>query len=77
VLIINFSHPLTPAQLDQIAGLTQQAVERVIDVPTHFPSVLQLRPVAASLPPRFEVAEILPLQETRLRARQTRTSGAD
>ena len=35
----------------------------------YFPPVVRLRPVADALPPRFEVAEILRLQEVRDRAR--------
>lgn len=38
----------------------------------YFPTVLQLRPVAGSLPPRFEVAGLLPLQELRDAARGRR-----
>jgi hypothetical protein len=32
VILFNFSHPLTPAQLKQIEALTGQAVERVFDL---------------------------------------------
>lgn len=35
-IIINFSHPITPAQKAQIEELTGQPVERVIDVPAQF-----------------------------------------
>jgi hypothetical protein len=35
MIILNFSHPLTPTQLRQIEALTGEAVERVIDVPVH------------------------------------------
>ncbi len=38
----------------------------------YFPPVLCMRPVAASLPPRYEVAEILNLNEVRQRARLER-----
>ncbi|RMF58777.1 MAG: hypothetical protein D6748_07870 [Calditrichaeota bacterium] len=41
----------------------------------YFPPCLQLRPVEGSLPPRFEVAEILNLQEIREKARQRRQIG--
>ena len=34
--ILNFSHPLTPNQLAQIATLTGQTVERTIDTPAQF-----------------------------------------
>jgi len=32
MIILNFSHPLTPAQLGQIEALTGQVVERVVDL---------------------------------------------
>jgi len=38
----------------------------------YFPPVVRLRPVANSVPPRFEVAEIVNLQEVRERARGKR-----
>jgi hypothetical protein len=36
MLLLNFAHPLTSDQLDAIARLTDQAVERVIVLPTQF-----------------------------------------
>lgn len=36
MLIINFSHPITPAQRAKIEQLTGQPVERVVDVPAQF-----------------------------------------
>jgi len=38
----------------------------------HFPAVLRLRPVEGSVPTRYEVAEIVNLQEVRDRARTRR-----
>lgn len=38
----------------------------------YFPAILRLRPVADSLPPRFEVAEIINLQAVREGARARR-----
>ncbi len=38
----------------------------------YFPTCLRLRPVAGSTPPRFAVAELLPLQQVRDEARQRR-----
>ena len=38
----------------------------------YFPPILRLRPVADSLPPRFEVAEIINLQAVREEARKRR-----
>ena len=39
----------------------------------YFPTVLRLRPVPGSTPPRFEVAELVNLQAVRYTARHTRT----
>lgn len=126
MIIINYSHPLTPEQLQQLEELLGSKVERVIEIDAHidlqqpiapqvaaladqtgltskewqtlpilivppslnfsavtllaglhgrmgyFPPVLRLRPVAGSLPPRFEVAEIINLQEVRDKAREKR-----
>lgn len=36
MLIINFSHPLTPIQLQRITDLTQQTADRVIDIRVQF-----------------------------------------
>ncbi len=38
----------------------------------YFPPILRLRPIKGSLPPRYEVAEILNLQEIREEARKKR-----
>ena len=38
----------------------------------YFPPILRLRPVPGAVPPRYEVAEILNLQEVRDRARARR-----
>jgi len=124
--LLNFSHPITPEQLQAIEGLLGQRIERVVPVPTqfdhqqpfaqqtrdlldgvgfdpeewqttpllvnlpshsviaglvlaelhgrcgYFPAILRLRPVAGAVPPRFEVAEILNLQEVRDTARGMR-----
>ena len=126
VIILNFTHPLTPEQVSQIQTLTGQAAERTIEIPTqfdsgqdfvpqvealadacgltpaewqtmplvivppalnfiavtllaelhgrmgYFPSCVRMRPVAGAVPPRYEVAEILPLNEVRERARYKR-----
>lgn len=125
-MIVNFSHPLTAEHLAQLEALTNQPIERVLDIPTHFdlaqsfvqqvialvdrvgftsaewqtlpllvnlpslnfaaavlltelhgrmgyfPPILRLRSVPGSLPPRFEVAEIINLQAVREDARAMR-----
>ena len=38
----------------------------------YFPPIVRLRPVSGSIPPRFEVAEIINLQELREKARRQR-----
>lgn len=126
MLLLNFSHPLTPQQQAQIETMLSRPIERVIAVPTqfdnqqpylpqltklleqipisaaewqttplliippalnfitaillaelhgrmgYFPPMVRLRPIANSLPPQFEVAEILNLQQIRETARQQR-----
>jgi len=126
MIIINFSHPLTPEHLTQIENITGQKVERVIAVKTQFdnncpfaeqveelvssvglspqewqtspivihppalnfiavtllaylhglmgylPAVIRLRPVEGGVPPRYEVAEVINLQEVRDKARKVR-----
>ncbi len=126
MLLLNFSHPLTPAHLAQVEALTGQPVAQVIDLPVqfdterpflpqlqalvesipldaaalqseailvnppalnfitalllaelhgrmgYFPPILRLRPAAESLPPRYEVAEILDLQRVREEGRKRR-----
>jgi len=127
MILLNFSHPLTPQQLEQVQALTGQPVEQVIELRVqfdaqqpflpqlqalverlpldaqalqtapilvnppalnfitalllaelhgrmgYFPPVLRLRPVSGSLPPRYEVAEILNLQQVRDQARTARS----
>jgi hypothetical protein len=127
MILLNFSHPLTPAHLRQIGTLTGRAIERVIEIHSqidpqqplapqvtalidqtglspaewqtlpllinppslnfiavvllaelhgrcgYFPAHLRLRPVQNSLPPQYEVAEVLNLQALRDTARRKRT----
>lgn len=40
-----------------------------------FPSIIRLRPIPDAIPPRFEVAEIIPLQAVRDAARARRSRG--
>jgi hypothetical protein len=41
----------------------------------YFPPIIRLRPIANSLPPQYEVAEILNLQALRDQGRETRFKG--
>lgn len=126
MILLNFSHPLTPDQKAQIETLTGHPLEQVIALPVqfdneqpflaqlhtlmaqiplgagelqtaqilvnppalnfitalvlaelhgrmgYFPPIVRLRPLPHSLPPRYEVAEILNLQAVRDDARRTR-----
>ena len=36
MLVLNFSHPLTPQQLQRVGELSEQQVERVMDIPAQF-----------------------------------------
>jgi hypothetical protein len=126
MILLNFSHPLTPEQIAQVERLSGQTVEQVISLAVqfdndqpflpqlqrlmaqlhlpaavlqsapilvnppalnfitclalaelhgrmgYFPPVLRLRPIPDSLPPRYEVAEILNLQAVRNEARKKR-----
>lgn len=128
MILLNFSHPLTPAQVQQVESLTGHKLDRVIDLPVqftnerdflpqlaeltarlplgpqdlqttplivnlpslnfiaalllaelhgrmgYFPPVLRLRPTPGSLPPTYEVAEVLNLQAVRDAARTNRFS---
>lgn len=47
--VVNFSHPLTEPQRDQIAVLAGQPVTRVIDVPTHLDEGQPFTPQIAAL----------------------------
>ena len=130
MLLLNFGHPLTDAQLAHIRELVGRDIERVIAVPTHFdhtqpfddqvrellttvpltpeqwqttpliinppslapialalladlhgrcgyfPTIVRLRPIVGSVPPQFEVAELLNLQTIRDTARELRAKPA-
>ena len=127
MILLNFSHPLTPEHLHQIEVLAGRTVERVIEVHSqidpqqpltqqvtalveqaglspaewqtlpllvnppslnfiavvllaelhgrcgYFPAHLRMRPVQNSLPPQYEVAEVLDLQVLRDAARKKRS----
>lgn len=127
MLVINFSHPLTDSQQQQLEQLTGQAISRVVHRPAqfdpersfpeqtrelidsvglspeawqterllvispslaamaccvlaelhgragYFPPIIRLRPVAGRVPPEFQVAELIDLQEVRNTARTRRS----
>lgn len=76
--------PLTPVELQNepilvnlpalnfIAGLTLAELHGRMG---YFPPIVRLRPLPGSLPPRYEVAELLNLQTVRDAARHTRQEG--
>jgi hypothetical protein len=126
MILLNYSHPLTPGQVACAEALTGQPIERVINLAMqfdnnasflpqlealmaalpltaeelqtnpilvnppslnfitalllaalhgrmgYFPPILRLRLVADSLPPRYEVIEVLNLQALRDTARKAR-----
>ncbi len=49
MLVINFSHPLTPDHLAQVERLTGQPVERVIDAPAQFDHAQPFSPQVVAL----------------------------
>lgn len=49
MIVVNFGHPLTEEQQAQLAALAERAIERVIDVPTHFDDGQPFAPQAAAL----------------------------
>jgi hypothetical protein len=54
MIIINFAHPISDAQREQVAALAGQPIERVIDVKTQFdharPFVEQVEAVFTGMP---------------------------
>jgi len=126
MIVLNFAHPLTDAQLARIRELAGRDIENVIAVTTHFdqarpfteqvrellatlpltaeqwqttpilinppslapivavllaevhgrcgyfPTIVRLRPITGTVPPQFEVAELLNLQAIRDAARGLR-----
>lgn len=66
MIILNFSHPLTPEQLSQVEQLTHQDIARVINLAVHFnhkePFEPQLDAVLAQVglsPQEWQTAPIL------------------
>ena len=126
MLLLNFSHPLTPSQLTQIEEITGEKDIEVRTIPAqfdqmetfpaqirklvdsisllpkqwqppplplvppaynfaamtllaelhgrmgYFPAIIRIRPIEGRLPPQYEVAEIINLQDVRAKARTQR-----
>jgi hypothetical protein len=49
MLILNFTHPLTPAHLEQIQALAGEPVDDVVDIKTHFDNGQPFGPQLAAL----------------------------
>lgn len=60
---------INPPSLSPIAALVLAELHGRMG---YFPSIIRLRPVPGSMPPQFEVAEILNLHTVREKARQER-----
>ena len=126
MIILNFSHPMIPSQIEKIQALSGEHVDQLIDIPVqfengenfldqfqtmmgqirlsaeqwqtapilinlpalnfiagllvaelhgrmgYFPPILRTRLIKDSLPPRYEIAEIINLQQVRENARRSR-----
>ncbi len=66
MILLNFSHPLTPDQLARVAELTGQPVQRVLDTPTQFdhaqaflPQLEQLMSGLGLTPAEWQTAPLL------------------
>lgn len=54
MLVLNFSHPLTPEQLSQPEALTGQRIERVVEIPTRLDTGKPFAPQVAELAERTD-----------------------
>jgi hypothetical protein len=65
MLLLNFGHPLTEAQLARVRDLAQQDIERVVTIPTQFdparPFDEQVRELLATVPLTSEQWQTMPL----------------
>ncbi|GAB4559012.1 MAG: CRISPR-associated protein Csx15 [Anaerolineae bacterium] len=66
MLVINFAHPLTPAQIQQIEEISGQSIERIIDVPSQIdpqqplaPQVVAMADAAGLTPEQWQTEQIL------------------
>jgi hypothetical protein len=49
MLVLNFTHPITPDHLEQIQALTGEPVDDVVDIKTHFDNGQPFEPQLAAL----------------------------
>ena len=49
MIVLNFSHPLTPEQVRLVAGMTGQLVDRVVEVTSQFDETQPFGPQVAAL----------------------------
>jgi hypothetical protein len=49
MILLNFSHPLTGDQVEQIRALTGQEVERMVEIPTQFDPIAPFGPQVTTL----------------------------
>jgi hypothetical protein len=66
MILLNFSHPLTPEHLAQVEALTGRAVQRVVDLPAKFdvlqpfaPQVIALVDAAGLTPTEWQTLPLL------------------
>ncbi|MGB9776711.1 MAG: CRISPR-associated protein Csx15 [Anaerolineae bacterium] len=66
MIVLNFSHPLTPEHLSQIEMLTGRPVERVVEIPTHLdtgrpfgPQIMELADRAGLSPAEWQTVPLL------------------
>ncbi|MBC7226536.1 MAG: hypothetical protein H5T61_04825, partial [Thermoflexales bacterium] len=66
MILLNFSHPLTPDHIAQIETLTGQRVERVVEIPTQIdpqqplvPQVVALTDAAGLTPTEWQTLPLL------------------
>ena len=60
MILLNFSHPLSPDQLSQVEALVGQKLDQVIEIPVHFD------PQQPFLPQLAKLMEVLPLSPREL-----------
>ena len=49
MIILNFTHPLTPEQVSRIQALSEESVERTVEIPTQFDNKAEFLPQVAAL----------------------------